>query len=44
MSGRDSTYVARASIPFFCMLVIAIAFITAFPGIATWLPNAVMAK
>jgi tripartite ATP-independent transporter DctM subunit len=42
MSGRDSTYVARASIPFFCMLVVAIALITVFPGIAVWLPNVLM--
>jgi TRAP-type C4-dicarboxylate transport system permease large subunit len=44
MSGKDSLYVARASIPFFFMLVAAIALITAFPGIATWLPEALMGK
>ena len=44
MSGRDSNYVAYASLPFFCLLVAAIALITAFPAIATWLPDVVMAK
>ena len=44
MSGRDSTYVARASIPFFAMMVIAIALITVFPSIVTWLPELLIRK
>jgi TRAP-type C4-dicarboxylate transport system permease large subunit len=44
MSGRDSNYVAYASIPFFCLTVLAIALITAFPAIATWLPNLLVHK
>ena len=44
MSGRDSNYVAYASIPFFCLMVLAIALITVFPGIATWLPDVVIHK
>ena len=44
MSGRDSTYVARASIPFFFMMVLALALITVFPEIATWLPDQIIAK
>ena len=44
MSGRDSNYVAYASIPFFFMMVLCIALITVFPGIATWLPDIVLAK
>ncbi len=44
MSGRDSTYVAKASIPFFFMMVLALALITVFPEIATWLPDALIAK
>jgi len=31
-------------LPFFGLMVLAIALITVFPEIATWLPNAVMAK
>jgi tripartite ATP-independent transporter DctM subunit len=42
MSGRDSNYVALASIPFFCMMVLALVIVIAFPAIATWLPDAVM--
>jgi tripartite ATP-independent transporter DctM subunit len=42
MSGRDSNYVALASIPFFCMMVVALVIVIAFPGIATWLPDALI--
>ena len=42
MSGRDSNYVALASIPFFCMMVLALLVLIAFPAIATWLPDAVL--
>ena len=42
MTGRDSFYVAKAALPFFFMMVIAIALITAVPGIATWLPDVLM--
>ena len=44
MSGKDSTYVARASIPFFFMMVLAIVLITVFPAIVTWLPDQVIRK
>jgi len=44
MSGRDSSYVAYAAIPFFCLMVLCIVLITAFPGIVTWLPDAVIRK
>ena len=42
MTGTDSNYIARASLPFFAMLVVTIALITAFPQVVTWLPDAVM--
>jgi len=42
MSGRDSNYVALASIPFFCMMVLALAIVIMFPQIATWLPDALL--
>jgi TRAP-type C4-dicarboxylate transport system permease large subunit len=42
MSGRDSNYVALASIPFFCMMVLALVAVIAFPQIATWLPDALL--
>jgi tripartite ATP-independent transporter DctM subunit len=39
MSGRDSTFVARAALPFFFIMVACLAIITIWPGIVTWLPN-----
>jgi len=42
MTGIDSNRIARAAIPFFMMLLICIALITAFPGIVTWLPDTLM--
>src|SRR5260221_785742 len=39
MTGRDSNYVALASLPFFFMMVLCIALITVFPDLATWLPD-----
>ena len=39
MTGRDSNYVALASVPFFLMMVLCIALITVFPELATWLPD-----
>ena len=44
MSGRDSNYVAYASLPFFALMVLAIALITIFPQIVTWLPDVMLAK
>ena len=44
MTGRDSLYVAKAALPFFFLMLIAIVIITAFPAIVTWLPDAVMNK
>jgi len=44
MTGHDSNYIARAAIPFFCMLLVAIAIITVFPRTVTWLPDLVMNK
>jgi len=42
MTGRDSNYVALASLPFFFMMVLCLAIITAFPELATWLPDALI--
>jgi TRAP-type C4-dicarboxylate transport system permease large subunit len=42
MTGRDSFYVARASLPFFFMLLATIALVTVFPQIVTVLPDLVM--
>jgi tripartite ATP-independent transporter DctM subunit len=42
MTGRDANHIARAALPFFVMLVIAIAIVTVFPGLVTWLPDLLM--
>jgi tripartite ATP-independent transporter DctM subunit len=39
MSGKDSLYVARASLPFFFLLVIAAAIVTVFPDIVMAVPR-----
>jgi C4-dicarboxylate transporter DctM subunit len=39
MSGRDSNTVARAALPFFFLLVAAVAIITVFPDIVMVLPR-----
>jgi tripartite ATP-independent transporter DctM subunit len=39
ISGHDSNTVALAALPFFFLLVLAVAIITLFPGIVTWLPQ-----
>ncbi|HSV52727.1 MAG TPA: TRAP transporter large permease subunit [Burkholderiaceae bacterium] len=44
MTGKDSTVIARAAIPFFMCLVFCIALITVFPQIVTILPDMVMGK
>ena len=42
MTGKDSNYIAKASLPFFACLVVAIAIITFFPVLVTWFPDYVM--
>jgi C4-dicarboxylate transporter DctM subunit len=44
MTGRDAMYVTRATMPFFFLLVVAVAILAAFPEIVTWLPQKVMAR
>jgi tripartite ATP-independent transporter DctM subunit len=39
MSGKDSNTVARASLPFFFLLVVAVALITIFPAIVMVVPR-----
>ncbi len=41
MSGKDSNFVALASLPFFFLLVAAVAIVTVFPGTVMWLPKLV---
>src|SRR5258706_7091693 len=42
MTGRDSNYVAWASLPFFFMMVLCVVLITIFPSLCTWLPDVLL--
>src|SRR3954469_2240433 len=44
MTGKDSNYIAKCSLPFSACLIICIGIITVFPASVTWLPDAVMNK
>ena len=39
MTGDDILSVARAALPFFFVLLLAVVLIVIFPGLATWLPT-----
>jgi C4-dicarboxylate transporter, DctM subunit len=39
ISGRSIGYVARAALPFFLLMLLGVALLAVFPGIALWLPN-----
>ncbi|MAG98035.1 MAG: TRAP transporter large permease subunit [Alphaproteobacteria bacterium] len=44
LTGRDILFVARAALPFFFLLVVAVIILSAFPEIATYLPGRMAAK
>ena len=39
MTRKEITYIARASLPLFGLMVVAVALIYFFPGLVTWLPG-----
>ena len=39
MTGRDMGFIARAALPMFVLLLLAVVLIAVFPEIATWLPQ-----
>ena len=39
LTGRNILVIARAALPFFILMIIALAIIVAVPGIVTYLPN-----
>jgi C4-dicarboxylate transporter, DctM subunit len=41
-TGRDIFFVARAAIPFFCLLLVGVVLITIFPEIAMYLPSKIL--
>jgi TRAP-type C4-dicarboxylate transport system permease large subunit len=44
MTGKDSNYIAKVSLPFFAMMVVAVAMITIWPELVTWLPDQFLQK
>jgi TRAP-type C4-dicarboxylate transport system permease large subunit len=44
MTGKDSNYIAKVSLPFFAMMVVAVAMITVWPELVTWLPDQFLQK
>jgi len=42
LTGRPMMTVARNTMPFFFLLVTAVALVTLFPGLVTFLPNRMM--
>jgi TRAP-type C4-dicarboxylate transport system permease large subunit len=43
-TGEEISYIIRAAIPFFMLLLLTVAVITAFPQVALWLPSKMMAN
>jgi tripartite ATP-independent transporter DctM subunit len=39
MTRREITWIARAALPLFFLMMVAVALLYAFPGLATWLPT-----
>ena len=44
MTGRDIMQVTRAAMPFFGLMLLGIVILTAFPSIATFLPNLMVGR
>ena len=44
MTGRDLLTVARASMPFFCLLLVAVALFAIFPQIVLFLPQTMIGR
>jgi C4-dicarboxylate transporter DctM subunit len=44
MTGRDILQITRASLPFFFVMLLAIAVITVVPQIVTFLPQLMMSR
>jgi tripartite ATP-independent transporter DctM subunit len=44
LTGKGIFEVAKNTLPFFILMVIAVAIVTVFPGIVTWLPETMLAR
>ncbi len=42
MTNHDMAYIARAAVPMFFIMCLAVALLVAFPGVATWLPQSMV--
>ena len=39
MTGREMTWIARVTLPFFLLMAVGVLLLWWFPGMATWLPS-----
>jgi C4-dicarboxylate transporter DctM subunit len=44
LTGKNILWIARAALPFFLILLLAVLLIVAIPEIANWLPNTMLSK
>jgi tripartite ATP-independent transporter DctM subunit len=44
MTGRDMAFIARAALPMFLIMIAAVALLVAFPDVATFLPQQMVAR
>ncbi len=44
MTGRDMDFIARAAVPMFLIMIVAVTLLVAVPGIATFLPDLMSAR
>ncbi|WP_198377995.1 TRAP transporter large permease [Neoroseomonas rubea] len=44
LTGKGIFEVAKNTLPFFCLMLVAVAMVTVFPGIVTWLPQTMLAR
>lgn len=44
MTGRNIFWIAKVSLPFFFLMVVAVALVVAFPGLVTWLPSQMLGR
>ncbi|SFR32503.1 TRAP transporter, DctM subunit [Litoreibacter janthinus] len=44
MTKHDITYIAKTALPMFGIMVLMVAILVAFPGLATWLPDQLLSQ
>ncbi|MEQ8967316.1 MAG: TRAP transporter large permease subunit [Azospirillaceae bacterium] len=44
LTGKNILTIAKAALPFFCLMIVAVVLLVAFPGLATWLPQQMAAR